>query len=142
VVEDDHLQEQVLSEELMDAYPEARVESIDSESEFRRWFDQPGMGAPDVVVMDVMLRWSDPSPNPPVQPKEVAEEGYYRAGLRCAQLMSADGRTANVPVVLYTVLERSDLDRANSRLDAPNVEYVRKSTDVGPLLKRVRAILR
>src|SRR3954454_11654868 len=103
VVEDDHLQEQALIEELIDAYPEARVEAIDSESGFRRWLASSQRELPDIVVMDVMLRWSHPSPDPPVQPDDVASEGYYRAGLRCAQLMSEDGRTSKVPILLYTV---------------------------------------
>ena len=71
---------------------------------------------------------------------EVAEGGYYRAGLRCANLLLADERLRSVPVILYTILERSDLERDNKALPS-NSSYVGKSSDVEVLLRKVRSLI-
>lgn len=140
VVEDDFLQEGPLDEHLQEAFPKAKVTTLCTESEFRGRLDDLRQDAPDVVIMDVMLRWAHPGPAAPVPPPDVAAEGYFRAGLRCASLMASDDRLRDVPVIIYTILERSDLDRGGSLADG--FTYVRKSPDLDILTRRIRQLTR
>ena len=136
VVEDDHLQEGPLVDEINDAFPDGRVRSIYTEREFREELTGLHREAPDLVIMDVMLRWADPRPNSPDPPEEVACDGFYRAGLRCAELIAGDDELRTIPVILYTILEKDDLEREGKRLPA-NVTYIRKSADLDALMRKV-----
>jgi CheY-like chemotaxis protein len=136
VVEDDHLQEGPLIDQINDTFPGGRVKSIYTEHEFREQLTELHHEIPDLVIMDVMLRWADPRPGNADPPEEVAREGFYRAGLRCAELIAADDKLRAVPVILYTILEKDDLERQGKPLPA-NVTYVRKSTDLDVLLRKV-----
>jgi len=137
VVEDDHLQDEPLSEHLREEFPGGRVLSIRTELEFRNRLEDFRADRPDVAIMDVMLRWALPSPDMQPPPQQVAEEGFYRAGLRCAELLAADPRLRTVPVIFYTILERSDLEQDGTRLPSDSV-YVRKSPDMDLLARKVR----
>jgi CheY-like chemotaxis protein len=137
VVEDDHLQQGPLVDEISDAFPNSRVKSIYTEHEFRKQLTTLRTEVPDLVIMDVMLRWADPGPNNTEPPQEVVRESFYRAGLRCAEMIAADDALRAVPVILYTILEKDDLERQGKPLP-PNVIYVRKSTDLDVLLRKVR----
>lgn len=136
VVEDDHLQEGPLVDEINDAFPGSRVKSIYTEREFREELTGLHSEAPDLVIMDVMLRWADPRPNSPDPPEEVVRDGFYRAGLRCAELIAGDDELRTIPVILYTILEKDDLEREGNRLPA-NVTYIRKSADLDALMRKV-----
>jgi DNA-binding NarL/FixJ family response regulator len=140
IVEDDHLQEGPLADYLASSFPGASVTTIGSEHEFRE--NLPGMRAkaPDLVLMDVMLRWTLPSPHAPAPPEDVASGGYYRAGLRCATLMQDDDRLRHVPVLLYTILERSDLERDSQSLPS-NSTYLGKSSDIDVLIRKIRSLV-
>jgi len=141
IVEDDHLQEGPLEEQLRDAFPAARIETIPTEKEFRNRLAAFRADPPDVVVMDVMLRWEFPSPEPSPPPPDVARDGYYRAGMRCAELMRSDELLRRVPIVFYTILERTDLERDGHRL-ANNTKYLRKSSDLDVLTRTVGELSR
>ena len=137
VVEDDHLQDEPLSEHLRDEFPGGRVVNIRTELEFQDRLQDFREDAPDIAVMDVMLRWALPTPDMRPPPPQVAEEGFYRAGLRCAELFAADSGLCAVPVIFYTILERSDLEQDGVRLQ-PNSLYVRKSPDMDILVRKIR----
>jgi CheY-like chemotaxis protein len=137
VVEDDHLQEGPLVERLEAACPGYRIDSVRTECEFRERLPSLRADRPDLVIMDVMLRWDDPRRDPTEPPATVVREGFYRAGLRCVELMSIDPRLASVPIILYTILEKSDLDQ-DSRMMSAKVFYLRKSTDLDTLVRKVR----
>src|SRR5262249_43672003 len=134
VVEDDHLQEGPLQDYLKEAFPAARVEVIPTERAFRERLEALRAHPPDLVGRDVMLRWDSPSRSAPAPPAEVVAGGYQRAGLRCAELIAADPGLAATPVVFWTILERSDIERDGHRLPA-NSRYLRKSTDLDLLIR-------
>jgi DNA-binding NarL/FixJ family response regulator len=142
IVEDDHLQEGPLEEQIRDAFPTAKIETVGTEQEFRAHLDGYRRDRPHVVVMDVMLRWADPSPAAVAPPPEVAQGGYQRAGIRCAQLMSEDPALRRIPVIYYTILERSDLERDTQQPPEGNTTYVRKSTDPEVLVRKIRELIR
>jgi CheY-like chemotaxis protein len=139
VIEDDHLQEGPLVDQIKDAFPNSRVKSIYTEHEFREQLTELHSEAPDLVIMDVMLRWADPRPGNTDPPEEVVREGFYRAGLRCAELIATDDKLRTVPVILYTILEKADLEREGKPLPN-NTIYVRKSTDLHVLLRKMREL--
>jgi hypothetical protein len=141
VVEDDHLQEGPIADNLAGTFPGATVEAFCTEEQFRAHLPTMREAVPDLVVMDVMLRWASPRPGMPAPPDDVAAGGYYRAGLRCARLMLDDGRLRRVPVVLYTILERNDLERDGQALPS-NATYVGKNSEPDVLSRHIRFRLR
>ena len=140
VVEDDHLQAEWLRTNLGEGFPELRespkIELMSTEFEFRQRFGEITDSPPDVIVMDVMLRWADPSPDMEPPPPDVVKEGFYVAGLRCEQLLAADRRTRVVPVILYTVLDSSALNHELRKL-RPNVRFLPKESDIKPLVRMI-----
>jgi DNA-binding NarL/FixJ family response regulator len=139
IVEDDHLQEGPLEQTLQRSFPESMISTVKTEHEFRSRMDAFRREPPDVVVMDVMLRWTDPSPSMEQPPSEVIAGGYYRAGLRCASLLEADRQLRNVPVIFYTVVERTALEREGTSIGR-RASYLRKSPDATMLVKRIRDV--
>ena len=139
VVEDDHLQVQWIKKGLLQSFPSATIDVIKTELEFR--LRVPGMvnDAPAVVIMDVMLRWTDPTPNVQSPPAEVQKGGFFRAGLRCARLLAAQFGTRNIPVILYSVLEESDL--ASELKEESQVHHLRKDSALEPLIRRIQELL-
>jgi CheY-like chemotaxis protein len=145
VVEDDHLQEGPLEEELLLRFPDARIQTMCTESEFRARLGEMRESVPDVVIMDVMLRWAFPSPDAPPMPEDVETGGHYRAGLRCVRLLAEDDVLRDVPVLLLTILERADLERIEEEIASVGPDlataYVRKSADFGILTRKVSSLL-
>ena len=141
VVEDDHLQESPLADHLTGMFRDAFVETVTTEEQFRAHLPVMSAAIPDLVVMDVMLRWASPRPGMSPPPEDVVAGGYYRAGLRCARLMLGDARLQQVPVVLYTILERNDLERNGNTLP-PNATYVGKNSELDVLSRHIRSRIR
>lgn len=141
IVEDDHLQEGPLQEHLGGTVSDADIETICTERDFRTRLPALRERVPDIVIMDVMMRWTFPAPDAVPPPADVATGGYYRAGLRCARLLADDPVLSGVPVVLYTILERSDLERDGESLPS-NSTFVGKHTELDVLSRKVRDLLR
>lgn len=141
IVEDDHLQEAPLQDYLTGTITDAQIETISTELEFRTRLHVLRKHIPDLVVMDVMLRWTFPAPDAVAPPEDVASGGYYRAGLRCARLLADDPQLCGVPVILYTILERSDLERDGEALPK-NSTYLGKNTELDVLSRKARDLLK
>jgi CheY-like chemotaxis protein len=139
LVEDDSLQAETLFRDLQLAFPSAVIEVIRTECAFGDAFESIASAPPDVVVMDVMLRWDDPGPNIRRPPDEVRRNGIYRAGLRCVRRLTEDQRTEAIPAILYTVLEYHDL--ASDIPSVPSVVHLRKDSSVQPLIRLIRSIV-
>lgn len=136
VVEDDPLEADLILAGLKRAFPKITVDHISTEQEFRSRLSSIKKDPPDIFILDMMLRWTDSSEHMTEPPLEIMEEGYYRAGLRCQRLLAQYDETKNRTVILYTVLERQDLD-----LDGRprNVIHLRKESDLEPLIRLIRA---
>ncbi|MGB8508127.1 MAG: response regulator [Pyrinomonadaceae bacterium] len=137
VVEDDHLQAEDICPRLREAFGGCEVDLIKTESEFRLQLEAIAAAPPDVVVLDMMLRWADPSPDETKAPEDVKLEGYFYAGVRCARLLAERESTKGVPVILYTVLEPVDVQQVKERL-SPSTRYLRKQSDLTPLIDLIR----
>ena len=141
LVEDDHLQEGPLADYLQDSVPDLTIETVTTESEFRNKLPDFRKQPPDLVIMDMMLRWAVPRLSMPDPPPEVLDGGYYRAGLRCIDLLRQDELLKDIPIILYTFLERQDLTRDNPRA-MEGIQYLRKSADGEELARLVENGLR
>jgi CheY-like chemotaxis protein len=141
IVEDDHLQEDLLKDQLHRAFPAARIDTLVTEQEFRQRLVDFRTDRPDVIIMDVMLRWAFASPTTTEPPAEVASGGYQRAGFRCAELLFQDAALRDIPVIYYTILEGGDLEPDTRRLSG-STTYVRKSKDHEYLARKVRDLVR
>ncbi len=139
IVEDDYLQARWIHDRLKEGFPGAELVCINTESEFRSRFDEIAELPPDVVVMDVMLRWADPTPDLTLPPKEIQQEGFYRAGLRCERRLAGDERTSQIPVILYSVLERADLSTELMNLPK-HVQHLPKQSDLTPLIQKIKEL--
>jgi CheY-like chemotaxis protein len=141
ILEDDHLQEDLLKDQLQRAFPAARIDTVVTEQEFRTRLVDFRRDQPDVIVMDVMLRWAFPSPKAAAPPADVASGGYQRAGFRCAELIFQDAALRDIPVIYYTILEGGDLEPDTRRLSG-STTYVRKSKDHEYLARKIRDLAR
>lgn len=132
LVEDDHLQAPSIEAKLRKSFASVRVDTISTEAAFRSQFDRIAGESYDVVVMDVMLRWTDPSPQMEPPPAEFETTGgIYHAGIRCRQMLNEDQRTRHIPVILYSMLTQTDL---------PDVKYLEKDADGDGLIQLIREI--
>src|ERR1051326_4524395 len=88
IVEDDPMQACFLKERFEDEFNEVEIFLIGSEKQFREDLKAIEEFAPDLIILDVMLRWMNPSPNMSSMPEDVTETGMYRAGFRCLKSLS------------------------------------------------------
>lgn len=125
LVEDDFDQADEIVEWLSDEFPAAVVERIATESEFHARIGDLAAQRPDLFIIDVMLRWTDPSPTMTDPPDEVREQGSYRAGFRCVKLILADSKLRDVPTIIFSMLDVDDV-RPDLRNMPPTVRMVSK----------------
>src|SRR5438445_204173 len=90
---------------------ETKTEWLRSESEFVVKLDEYITNPPDVFLLDVMVKWADAAEPMPEPPDDVRMGMYHRAGVRCRNRLLQHPTTAKIPVIFYTVLDRSDIDR-------------------------------
>jgi predicted nucleotide-binding protein len=138
IVEDDYLQAELIQEGLNAAFPGVDISHIKTESAFRSRLKSIVDNPPDVVIMDMMIRWTDPLPDLPPAPPEVREEGHYRAGLRCQRLLAQSEATAGIPIIIYSVLEREDLQE-DLKGTPMNVMYLSKDFEFKALIRFIRS---
>lgn len=139
LVEDDFTQADLIHARLQEAFRRADIVRVRTEREFRTRIKEFVKQPPDVFLIDVMLRWSDPAPDWDSVPEEVEQQGFYRAGIRCARLVRENERIKNVPVIFYTVLEHNDLADDITSLTG-KLSHLRKESDARPLIQQIRAV--
>jgi CheY-like chemotaxis protein len=140
IVEDDHFQADFLEGSLKRNFEEIEVDRITTENEFRARFAEIERAPPDLVTLDIMLRWADPEPGMREPPKQVLSDGFYRAGLRCLRSLLESQQTRKVPVIIYSVLNREDLT-TEIKEAPPNVLYLQKDSDDQQLVWHIRSLL-
>src|SRR5258708_17771330 len=126
IVEDDKLQFSFIENGIRQGrhFSKSRVERIATEYEFIEKLENIATEKPDVILLDIMLRWTDPTPNMTLPPPDIAEEGFFRAGVRCEQRLAADPRTRDIPVIVYSILEKKDFE--GEIRPRPEVRYLEK----------------
>jgi len=140
LVEDDHLEARRVKTALRTAFPSCDVELISTEHAFRDRFEATVALRPDVVLMDLMLRWTDPSPAMPVVPEDVKNGGHWNAGARCCRMLLSDPRTQNIPIIIYSAVDQRTLDRATQ--GSPETVFpIRKDRDEETVIRLLRGVL-
>ena len=138
IIEDDPLQATLMIESLREdsSLSKAKIERISTESQFRERFEEIANNPPDVITLDVMLRWADPSPDMKPRLEDVKEEGIFKAGLRCEKLLADNIKTQHIPVILYTILSKEDLGKELPERE--NIVHLPKKPDLGSLIRAIR----
>jgi CheY-like chemotaxis protein len=142
LIEDNRLQAEYIERTLESGFVRLSLGRISTEHEFRSEASKIAEDPPDVILLDVMLRWTDPAPESemPPRPDDVVAGGSQRAGLRCLRVLSSDARLATIPVILYTVLARADLE--GEMENSVKVEYLPKEAEAQSLIEKITQVLR
>lgn len=133
IVEDDYFESDHLESLFLREFPGVEILKIETESAFQAAYPDFLTRPPDVVILDMLLPFSHNVGSPTDQHPDI-----YRAGLRCQQVLSGDPRTSNIPMVLYSVLDRADIRDVHL---PSNVSYCLKSTDELNIVRHVRSLL-
>lgn len=139
LVEDDHLQASGIKRFLEETF-QATVQLITNEHGFRTQIEAIKTAPPDLIVLDPLLHWADPSPDPdmPEPPDEVQEGGYFQAGFRCLRMFLDSNGDAMIPAIVYSTLPEERLAWASGR---KGVEIAEKHSSFDSLGKAIRALL-
>ena len=144
LIEDDPAQAEIISAVLKKAFEKATLDVIRTELQFRQRLKQPLNPPPSVIVLDMMLPWTEVESTAaggprvePLPPNYDDSGGRHRAGIRCASLLHQNETTRSVPVVLLTVLTEGDL--AANLVNLPtNVKYKSKREEPEALVSLIR----
>jgi len=141
IVEDDYLQADWIKNLLLSrlGVADGDVELIATECEFRDRLENFRAHPPSLFVIDVMLRWADATADYRPSPPDVKEEGFFRAGLRCERLLRQARETKRIPVVLYTVLEESELEPGLKSVGTAT-KYIGKSSADADLVAHINEL--
>ena len=141
IVEDDKSQFSYIKNGIRQGryFSESRIERIATELEFIEKLESLATEKPDVILLDIMLRWTDPHPDMTLPPPHIAEASFFRAGVRCEQRLAADSRTRNIPVIVYSILDKKDFDGEIS--ERPEVHYLEKDFGVEKLNSKLEECL-
>jgi|ERR1035441_2337962 CheY-like chemotaxis protein len=137
IAEDDKLQADLFVRALNQVFPEAAVTLFRTEKEFRDGLESITMDPPDIVILDIMMRWTDPSLDRAPAPPDVNAGKFHRAGFRCQKLLERGDKTREVPVILYTVVESAEFTTELSALPS-NVRMLPKMETMYNLIGAIR----
>jgi hypothetical protein len=141
VVEDDYLQAESIQTWLCDAWPHIEIERIETEQEFRDQLVIQSTHPPDAFIVDVMLRWSDPSPDIDVAPDDIREQGFSQAGLRCVELLQEGIETQQVPIVIYSILDKEEIEDSKVLRFLPHIRFLPKSSEPRHLIQLLGSLI-
>jgi hypothetical protein len=133
IIEDDSIQARRLGEHIQRHFADVTVDRIETELRFLKLL--PGIGEAEykVALIDMMLRWTDPSPTMEQPPPEVLKEGFFVGGLRCRKALAVK----HIPSIIFTVHDRDSF----AQLKEPDVEFVQKTPDFEPLFEKLSLYL-
>jgi CheY-like chemotaxis protein len=139
VVEDDYQDATWIKDELQ-ARLNAQVKVISCERDFVDELPKVGHEKPDIIIFDVMLRWATSSEALEQEmeqgkvPKDVINEGFLKAGLRCVARLKRRDDTKDIPHLVYTGLQGNNFTEEVVHIS----DVITKSDDISPLITAVR----
>ena len=131
IVEDDAIQASRLESLIYSNFRGVEIDKIDTELKFRKAFENMQDREYRVALIDMMLRWTDPSPNMEAPPDHVVKEGFYVGGLRCRRLLLEK----NIPSVIFTVLDETSIPQGEG------IEFIQKGPSYQPVLDSLKKYL-
>lgn len=142
IVEDDPFAAAGLKSEFEREFREVETRLITSESQFQEDFKHIEQFEPDLIMLDIMLRWSNARINRSLtMPREIKSTSFYRAGFRCLKLLSQSELLKDAPVIIHSILGRDELSEELKDLPM-NVFASEKSESKMELMMYVRSMLR
>lgn len=144
VVEDDYMQADWIRNELAPHFSGADILIVSSAVEFLQTLDELVEDPPDAVLIDIMLRISDPEEGQ-VTPKDTDVGWYRRAGVHCYEQVRKKLKTkegGKIPVVIYTVLSRAEVAQLDKYSTDNRMAFVEKSSSGRSLVAALQAQLR
>jgi DNA-binding NarL/FixJ family response regulator len=136
IVEDNRVELDEILPRLCGEFPGVNFNVIETESAFRRAVPDLRATPPTIVIMDMLLRWSDAG-SEEEQPAEIGGD-FYSAGLRCQTLLASYPETKNVPIIFYSMLDRNDA--IPDRLPR-NTVFSTKSRELFDLVRKIRNLI-
>lgn len=140
VLEDDEIWAGILQDALESEFSSVELRVVSSEQEFRDQFNDLAEIPPDLVFVDVMLRWSPVGGPHGDVPEEVMKEGHYRGGIRCLRILRGDERTRAVPVIVHSVLTHRDVKELDE-FASPSLLNLPKGEPIDDILRAVRSLV-
>jgi len=140
IIEDDDNQSDKLIRDIPKEIPNAQIYLYKTEHSFRSQIERVKEWKPDLFLIDIMLRWTNPSPDMPEAPDEVIEEGFYVAGFRCKRDILENSYLKNLPIILFTVLDKEDLKDKLSNLPR-NISYISKDNLTSVLCDHIKRVV-
>jgi predicted nucleotide-binding protein len=142
IIEDDPYTKSAIRDVFEEFFPNSELNVLSSVSELKRALDDGllTVNPPDLIVVDMILRWSRPAPHMPEIPVELQPYEMSRAGFKCIELLRATSGGGPIPVILHTMLTAEEL-RGELRIAGPNVYHVVKDENPQPLVNVMRRIL-
>ena len=141
LVEDDYLQAEWLCEALESRFQGISIDVLETELEFLQSLTRFEASPPSIFVVDVMLRWTNPSPQMQPAPETVRENGAFRAGLRIETLIRKSSSLAHIPVLFYTVLQEQDFGSELNSQPASNTLLLSKEPEPEALFDAIQAFV-
>jgi predicted nucleotide-binding protein/CheY-like chemotaxis protein len=128
LVEDDYLEAEITKRTLVDAFPGVAIDHVSSTFEFSSRLPDILHDPPDVAVIDMMLT------------SDVKDEGHYRGGLQCQAILTSRTETAHMPIIIYSILDPSVIERGGISLP-DHVVPVAKTADQSNLIRTIHGLL-
>lgn len=143
VIEDNRHTVSDIVEDVSDLMPnKVEMRIVGNERAFREQLDAFESDPPDAFVIDVMLAWDYPRSDPLPPPPDVAQNGFFRAGLRCAQLLDGRPSLKSVPRVFYTALDKADIEsEIDRKRRLPLTRVVEKDSGSEYLVRALNQVL-
>jgi CheY-like chemotaxis protein len=139
LVEDDLEQANAIETALHSHFSDLTIWNLYDEYAFRCALPSLRDDPPDIVIMDVILRWHSTAPSFPPPPPDVREGGVYRSGLRCLAMLLKSSEFSKTPVVLYSALDRGNVSRELENLP-DHVFFLTKDSSDTSLILHLRSL--
>jgi CheY-like chemotaxis protein len=134
IIEDDSIQATRLESLIQSHFSGVSVDKVATELEFRKRLPGIADGAYKVALVDMMLRWTDPSPDMEPPAEDVIEEGFFVGGLRCRRALLAK----NIPSIVFTVLNSENLPK---EYQDKGIDFIQKGPSFQPILDKLKGYL-
>lgn len=140
VLQDDHIDREDISKLLKKEFSRFNVLMLGTEAEFHSVFPQLVAAPPSLALLDMRVKWTNPAPEMPTPPPEVLAGTGRESGARCWKMLRGHPRTANVPVIFYTVIDER-YNAGEAAVADPLVKFVEKDVHDRDVIAAMRGFL-
>jgi len=134
IIEDDSIQAARLEDLIRSRFSAVSVDRVATELEFRKRLPQIQERYYKVALVDMMLRWTDPSPDMEPPDRDAIEQGFFVGGLRCRKALLEKG----IPSIVFTVLNQENLP---PEYRGQEIDFVQKGPSYEPILQKLKGYL-